>query len=285
MSADTADEACEQCGFVWAAVSPDLVPGRLSEAAAWVRAMLTVDVDHRARPEPQRWSSLEYTCHLRDVAFNLRDRMILALVEDRPHPPSMFPAHRVDAGLYQDDTVGTARADLHCAAGFFERFAQSLTEPSWQRELIYPWPRLADRSLAWVAAQVVHEFEHHGADVESNTLGALDRVHHLALVHEWEQDREQDVLTRSTRGRTLDQAGFIHLCTGAQLDWVIDRFYDDVRDDLLVLTIDPRALPRRQLRLDRVGEQVFPHLTTGLPRAAVLSAEPFRHHERGGADG
>lgn len=265
-------ESCEGCGFTWDTLEPGSVPGRVRAAGRRIGMLLGMDVDHTARPRPGRWSTVEYAAHVRDAALNLRDRMILALAEDAPRPPSMYPAQRVDAGLYRLETAASLAVDVDCAAGIFARFADVLPERAWQRRLGYPWPREAERSLAWVAAQVVHELEHHGEDITANLLDGLARVFHVADRDTWEQDATD--LTGSTRGHTLQQEGFIHLATAAQLPRVLDRYYADIREHVLVLEIDTRALPEGALRLDPVGAEVFPHLYAPLPRSAVRSARP-----------
>lgn len=259
------------CGFDWEAVDPAEVPERVRTAGRFIAAVLAVDVDHAARPEPGRWSSVEYAAHVRDAAFNLRDRMILALAVDVPQPPSMHPALRVDAGLYAGETSEQLRHDIDSAAGVFSRFVEHLPGAAWQRQLVYPWPREAERSLAWVAAQVVHELEHHGQDIAANALGALDRVFHVAEPTDWGSGATE--LTGSTRGRTFQQEGFVHLATAAQLPGVLDRYYSDIRERVIVLEIDPGALPD-PLQFDLVGDQVFAHLYSPLPRSAVRAARP-----------
>lgn len=265
-------ENCQECGFAWDEVEPASVPGRVRAAAGRITMLLAVDVDHATRPREGRWSTVEYAAHVRDVALNLRDRMIQGLAEDQPRPPSMYPAQRVDLGLYRSETAALLVGDVGCAAGIFARFTETLPGQAWRRRLGYPWPRPAERSLAWVAAQVVHELEHHGDDITANVLAGLTRVFHVADRSAWAQDGTE--LTGSTRGRTLQEEGFIHLATAAQLPQVLDRYFADIRGQVLVLEIDPRALPHGALRLDPVGDELFPHLYGPLPRGAVRSARP-----------
>ncbi|MCP3855439.1 MAG: hypothetical protein GY698_12000 [Actinomycetia bacterium] len=41
-----------------------------------------------------------------------------------------------------------------------------MTEADAERPIFYGWPRPATRTLRWVAAQALHEVEHHLGDVE-----------------------------------------------------------------------------------------------------------------------
>jgi glutathione S-transferase len=105
-------------------------------------------------------------------------------------------------------------------------------------------------------------------------------LYHLALRPEWTSARLDGVYARSTRGRSLEEVGFIHLSAAHQLAATAARFYADVpAGELLLLTIDPQGLaaaglPVRQEPAPGSGE-LFPHLYGALPLQAVLLAQPF----------
>jgi len=99
------------CGFAWDATDPAEVADGVRTATSATADLL---VDHGARAleryAPERWSPVGYGCHVRDVLYNLRDRIVLALVEDNPTPHPLFGTPRVDLGLYGRDTPAvTAR--------------------------------------------------------------------------------------------------------------------------------------------------------------------------------
>ena len=73
-----------ECGFDATAFDHDDVAGLLdANAAAWP-AVLAGATTCGERPRPDRWSPLEYACHVRDV-FRLFDtRLHLMLDEDDP---------------------------------------------------------------------------------------------------------------------------------------------------------------------------------------------------------
>lgn len=271
-------ERCE-CGFVWDQVGIGEVTGRLSAAAGRLRALLTSGGDVLGRPSPGRWSGLEYAGHVRDVTLSLRERIIAGLASPTPDPGSMFPAFRVDEGLYRADTVEWVVADLAVALSLFTRLIDGVgvaVDDAWGRRLVYPWPSPAQRTLSWVAAHVVHEWEHHGDDIADNLARGRVPLFHLVFADEWRDASPDADLTWSTRGRTLEQEGFIHLCTATQLDGVVDRFYSDVVDDLLLLELDPVAFPAGALCFEVAGDSAFPHLYASLPRDAVRSVAPLR---------
>lgn len=93
---------------------------------------------------------------------------------------------------------------------------------------------------------------------------------HLAMPQDWRAAQARGgFYEMSTRGLTLEAAGFIHLSYRHQVPVVAERFYADV-PDLLVLTIDPALLVDevRQENLEG-GTELFPHLYGPLPLHAV----------------
>jgi DinB superfamily len=85
---------CPECGFDTRSVDPAGLPAMIrSNAAAWRAPLASADAIRR--PRPDKWSPLEYACHVRDV-FRLFDyRLNLMLTEDDP----LFP------NWDQDDTA------------------------------------------------------------------------------------------------------------------------------------------------------------------------------------
>jgi len=103
-------------------------------------------------------------------------------------------------------------------------------------------------------------------------------LYHLALEAEWQEARRQGVYTRSTRGLSLAQVGFLHASWSHQVEATWRRFYSD-GPELRLLVIDPARLeaagiPLRVEPAPGSGE-LFPHLYGPLPVEAVLLAERF----------
>lgn len=105
-------------------------------------------------------------------------------------------------------------------------------------------------------------------------------LYHLALRAEWNSARSEGSYRRSTRGRSLDEVGFIHLSAAHQVEATAQRFYGDLPPgEVVLLSIDPQRLAAAGLELRRepapgTGE-LFPHLYGALPLEAVLLAQPF----------
>ncbi|MBB2914280.1 uncharacterized protein (DUF952 family) [Streptosporangium becharense] len=98
---------------------------------------------------------------------------------------------------------------------------------------------------------------------------------HLALAADWDDARRAGEYRMSSIGRTLEEEGFIHACADHdQLCGVVERFYRDVTDPLVLLVIDPAGLDVRFETAVDVPE-TFPHIYGPLPVSAVVSAAPF----------
>jgi uncharacterized protein (DUF952 family) len=110
-------------------------------------------------------------------------------------------------------------------------------------------------------------------------------IYHIALERDWESALEAGEYRVSTIGRTLEQEGFLHASYGNQVRAVADRFYADVTEPLVLLTIDERRLTV-PLQVDAVGDQDgeadgYPHVYGPLDVAAVVMATPLLRDGRG----
>ena len=103
-------------------------------------------------------------------------------------------------------------------------------------------------------------------------------LYHLALEEDWQQARNAGVYSRSTRGKSLQEVGFVHASWSHQVEPTWQRFYGD-GPELRLLVIDPSRLeaagiPLREEPAPGSGER-FPHLYGVLPIGAVLLAERY----------
>ena len=105
-------------------------------------------------------------------------------------------------------------------------------------------------------------------------------LYHLALRQDWNAARHEGVYRRSTRGRSLEEVGFIHLSAAHQVEATARRFYGDLPPgEVLLLSIDPRRLAAAgvELREEPAPDsgELFPHGYGPLPLEAVLLAQPY----------
>jgi len=167
-------QVCEQCGFGYADVAVGEIAGRLTAAPERYRAALAGAAPEaaRRRPQPEVWSALEYSCHVRDVLLIQRDRAVLAQAEELPSVSRMYRDERVALCGYSDQTLDEVLVQLDMAARLCALLFAHLDQNAWSRRLIYNWPAPADQDLAWLGRHTVHEVEHHLHDV----LAVLSRV-------------------------------------------------------------------------------------------------------------
>jgi hypothetical protein len=98
-----------------------------------------------------------------------RDRVLMARVESGRKVTPMGREERVRWGEYADLTAYAAAPEIICTAEWLAHTWELLSEQDWSRTVIYNYPESAERTLAWVAAHVVHEVVHHRCDVERLT--------------------------------------------------------------------------------------------------------------------
>jgi hypothetical protein len=78
---------CPECGFDTRSFERERVGAMLrANAAEWQQALSGADVG--VRPWPDKWSTLEYGCHVRDVFRLYAYRLDLMLTEDDPLYPN-----------------------------------------------------------------------------------------------------------------------------------------------------------------------------------------------------
>ena len=100
-------------------------------------------------------------------------------------------------------------------------------------------------------------------------------IYHLALARDWDDARRAGEYRVSTRGRTLDEVGFIHCSRTHQVAPVAAAFYAGVTG-LVLLAIDPARLTS-ELRYEAGpgSDETFPHVYGPIDLAAVVSASAY----------
>lgn len=104
------------------------------------------------------------------------------------------------------------------------------------------------------------------------------RILHLALEADWITAREMGTYVVSTRGATLEQVGFIHCSTPAQVDGVAQNFYSDLLDDLVVLELDDAVVRAAgtDVRYEDPGNgDLYPHIYGSIDPAWVTGVSPY----------
>lgn len=100
-------------------------------------------------------------------------------------------------------------------------------------------------------------------------------IYHIAFESDWAKATMAGEYRVSTRGRTLDEQGFIHASDAHQVAGVANFVYRQ-DDGLVVLEIDVAKL-RSEVRYEGVpgSGELFPHIYGPLNVDAVVAILPF----------
>jgi len=173
-----APTSCSACDFSWDEITRDNFATRLSfECEALVEALSAAGDRATQRPSPARWSVLEYAAHVRDVLISIRERVILAVVLERPTGVAMYRDERVDAGLYRFDTPGDVAEELTILTRLVITTVSSLGDEVEERTLVFSPQSPHEVTVGWAIAQLVHEVRHHLMDVRENLALLGDAPH------------------------------------------------------------------------------------------------------------
>ena len=103
---------------------------------------------------------------------------------------------------------------------------------------------------------------------------------HVALAFDWEAAGLTGTYPIPA-GPGGDPAPFIHLCGPEQLPGVLERFFAEEDEPLVLLEVDPAGLDVR-LEAAADGAGLFPHLYGALPVASVTAVRPDPRPGRAG---
>ena len=124
---------CPECGLDTRDVAADAVAAMIRvNAAAWPE-VLSQTADVRRRPAPEKWSPLEYGCHVRDALRLYDERLQLMLNQEGPLYPNWDQDVTAVADRYGGQDPATVAAEIPVAAETLARRFDSLTPEQWQR--------------------------------------------------------------------------------------------------------------------------------------------------------
>lgn len=99
-------------------------------------------------------------------------------------------------------------------------------------------------------------------------------IYHIVLPEVWAAFD-----TGLYRHASLETEGFIHCSFEHQLDAVIERYYGDA-DEVVVLEIDSERLMSRVLNEPSTGSEIYPHIYGPINRDAIISVMDKRINRR-----
>jgi uncharacterized protein (DUF952 family) len=102
-------------------------------------------------------------------------------------------------------------------------------------------------------------------------------IFHVTTRAVWEAAEVVGNYRMSTKGVTLDEAGFIHASSAEQLRRVAAFLYRDVDEPLVVLELDDDGIRRSGIRIpweDGGTGELFPHVYGAIGTAFVTAVHP-----------
>ena len=124
---------CPECGFdATSLTDADVAPAIRSNTAEW-QQILTRRDDVRRRPSADRWSPLEYGCHVRDV-YRLYDyRLGLMLSTDDPSYPNWDQDETAIEQRYDEQDPAVVAVELHEAGEQIASNFAAVRDDQWSR--------------------------------------------------------------------------------------------------------------------------------------------------------
>jgi hypothetical protein len=124
---------CPECGFDAKSVThADVAPAIRSNAAAWQEILARGD-EVRRRPSADRWSPLEYGCHVRDV-YRLYDyRLGLILSDDDPTYPNWDQDETAIEQRYDEQDPAVVAVEIHEAGEQIASNFAAVRDDQWSR--------------------------------------------------------------------------------------------------------------------------------------------------------
>lgn len=158
------EQPCPECGIDTTTLTgPDVAPLLLRVAHTWTEA-LSADEAPALRQRSDRWSTLEYGCHVRDVLIRGDERLEMMLDQDDPEFANWDQdATAVDDRYGEQDPIVVGQAIVEAASLVAARL-EAVSGDRWSRP-----GRRSDGSRFTVesfARYLVHDLVHHLSDVD-----------------------------------------------------------------------------------------------------------------------
>ncbi len=168
------DRPCEECGLEVATVERHDLPGALrANARVWLA--LLADPGAAVRTRPDRWSTLEYACHVHDVHQVFHERVSSMLTEDTPHFANWDQDEAAVAGRYGGQEPSIVGPTLVAAAYAVADVYASVPTPAWQRRGVRSDG--SEFTVESLGRYHLHDVVHHLYDVRDGAAAATVRAY------------------------------------------------------------------------------------------------------------
>jgi SAM-dependent methyltransferase len=165
---------CGECGFDASAFDRPAIPRAFRKnAQVWLTLLADPSAGERIRPD--RWSTLEYACHVHDVHQIYHDRVVLMLTQDDPEFEDWDQDRSAVDGRYPDQLPSIVGPTLVSAAYAISDLYASVPPLSWRRR-----GRRSDGSqftIETLARYQLHDVVHHLHDVRHAARAATIRAY------------------------------------------------------------------------------------------------------------
>jgi SAM-dependent methyltransferase len=168
------ERPCEECGLDVAAVERHDLPHEF-RANAQVWLALLADPDAAERTRPDRWSTLEYACHVHDVHQVFHDRVSTMLVEDTPHFENWDQDETALDKRYDSQMPSIVGPTLVASAYAVGDLYASIPPLSWHRRGIRSDG--SEFTVESLGRYHLHDVVHHLHDVRDTASGATVRAY------------------------------------------------------------------------------------------------------------
>jgi hypothetical protein len=158
------DRQCPECGFDARSIARTEMAARLRDTAAqWQQALAGTDVTTRSNPD--RWSTLEYGCHVRDVCVIFRTRTERMLTETDPMYENWDQDETAIEQRYDHQQPQPVAVELDEAAAAMAALLDTVSGSAWQR----PGHRTdgASFTVDSLSRYFLHDLVHHLWDVRA----------------------------------------------------------------------------------------------------------------------
>jgi hypothetical protein len=128
------ERPCPECGFDSSSLPVDqIAPLLRTTAETWLDVLARSPALLRRRPSDDRWSALEYGCHVRDVFVLFEQRLQLMLTRENPTFADWDQDRTAADDHYNDQDPATVASELRAAAAVLAASFASLDDASWHR--------------------------------------------------------------------------------------------------------------------------------------------------------
>jgi hypothetical protein len=128
------ERPCPECGFDASTLPREQVaPLVRANAQSWLPILAEPAESLRRRTRDDRWSTLEYGCHVRDVFRLYEARLQLMLTLDGPTYPNWDQDQTARDDRYNDQDPTQVAAELETAAGMLAATFDAIAGALWER--------------------------------------------------------------------------------------------------------------------------------------------------------